>query len=98
MECRIGDIRHKEVINVEDGNKLGSIGDLEIDIKSGKILAIVVYGRFGFLGFFGRQDDTVIPWGKIKIIGEDIILVSHEVTLKRKKRNKFIKGIFGDWD
>ncbi|VBB06204.1 sporulation protein ylmc/ymxh [Lucifera butyrica] len=69
------DLKLKEVINVLDGKRLGTITDIEIDIESGRLTAIVVPGTGRFMGFFGRSEDVVIPWEKINKIGLDVILV-----------------------
>lgn len=72
---KTSDLKLKEVINVLDGRRLGAITDIEIDIDSGRLTAIVVPGAGKFLGFFGRNEDIVIPWDKINKIGTDVILV-----------------------
>lgn len=48
MNCRIDDMRHKEVINVKDGMRLGTVCDLEIDTSTARVAAIVIYGRLRF--------------------------------------------------
>ena len=72
---KTSDLKVKEVININDGKRLGVITDIEIDIESGRLTAIVVPGPGKFLGFFGRNEDVVIPWDKINKIGADVILV-----------------------
>lgn len=69
------DLKMKEVINVIDGKRLGTITDIEIDVDTGRLTAIVVPGTGKFLGLFGRNEDVVIPWEKINKIGSDVILV-----------------------
>lgn len=90
MECRIADMRCKEVINIRDGYRLGYVGDVEVDTVTGRLVAIVVPGPCRFW-IFGREEDYVIPWPSIKKIGEDIILVDHELKIiapkKREHRN-----------
>ena len=72
---RASDLATREVINTGDGRKLGNIVDVELDLSTGKIVAVVVPGQPKALGIFGRGDDYVIPWESIKKIGEDVILV-----------------------
>lgn len=72
---KTSDLKMKEIINVLDGKRLGTITDIEIDIESGRLTAIVVPGPGKFLGIFGRNEDIVIPWDKINKIGMDVILV-----------------------
>ncbi|MEG6585958.1 YlmC/YmxH family sporulation protein [Dendrosporobacter sp. 1207_IL3150] len=75
----ISDLKMKEVINIADGKRLGTITDVEIDIDTGRLTAIVVPGTEKFLGIFGRREDLVIPWGKISRIGSDVILVESTI-------------------
>ena len=91
MCCRVTDLRNKEVINLKDGCRLGFVCDVIVDTCCGKVLAIIVPGRCGFFGFFGRDDDIEIAWENIERIGEDLILVCFEPhhIIKPKKR-KFL--------
>ena len=75
METRIADLRYKEVISVADGSRFGYVGDMEIDLDSGQVRALVVPGRRRLFGLLGREEDRYIPWGEVRRFGEDIILV-----------------------
>ena len=75
MDCTIGDLKAKEVIDIHTGNRLGFVYDVEIDIVSGKLVSLVVPGAYKFMGIFGRENDNVIKWEQIKKIGDDIILI-----------------------
>lgn len=75
MDTRIAELRYKEVISVEDGARYGYVGDMEVDLDSGQVRALVIPGRRRFFGLFGREEDKVIPWSAVKRFGEDIILV-----------------------
>lgn len=75
MTCSLSDLRYKEVINVCDGTKLGYVDDVEFDTQRCAVVALIVYGRERFFGFFGRCDDIIIPFSEIVLIGEDTILV-----------------------
>ena len=72
---RYSKLRQKEVVNIIDGARLGYICDLVIEAGTGKVCAIVVPGpsRLSFL--FKGERDSVIPWGNIRKIGEDVVLV-----------------------
>lgn len=72
MSCCIADMRNKEVICQCDGARLGSVDDVEFDIKTGKITCIIIYGRGRP---FGKSGDIKIPWDKICVVGEDTLLV-----------------------
>ncbi|HHY75196.1 MAG TPA: YlmC/YmxH family sporulation protein [Firmicutes bacterium] len=72
---RASDLATRDVVNTVDGRRLGNIVDLELDLATGRILAVIVPGQPKMLGVFGRSDDYVVPWENIKKIGEDVILV-----------------------
>lgn len=75
VHSRVYDMHRKEVINIRDGTRLGNVGDIEIDTVTAVVLSLVIYGRLRFFGLLGREDDRIIPWADIRVIGEDIILV-----------------------
>ncbi|MDU7337420.1 MULTISPECIES: YlmC/YmxH family sporulation protein [Clostridium] len=84
--CRMADMRNKEVISVKDGTRLGAVSDVEIELKTARISAIIIYGRLKWLGLLGREDDIVIRWEDIQIIGEETILVDFAMPFRPKKR------------
>lgn len=72
---RIWDLKQKEVINVKDCRRLGYVGDVEFDICTGCLLAIIVPGPGCIWGFLGREKEYIIPFCDICQIGDDVILV-----------------------
>ncbi|RKI71105.1 YlmC/YmxH family sporulation protein [bacterium 1xD42-67] len=82
MEARIAELRYKEVISVEDGSRYGYVGDIEIDLETGHVRALVVPGRRRFFGLLGREEDRRIPWNCVRRFGEDIILVQDRPPLQ----------------
>jgi YlmC/YmxH family sporulation protein len=77
---KISDFQSKDVINIVDGKKLGQVSDLELDLRQGRIDAIVVPAQGKFFGFFGGGTDIVIPWRNIVKIGLDVVLVKLDDT------------------
>ncbi len=75
MNVRIGELRDRQVICVKNGALLGTVGDIELDIETGRLAAIVIFGKSKGFGLFGREDDTVISWEDIEIIGTETVLV-----------------------
>lgn len=75
---RLGELRLKEVIGVNNGIRLGYVGDAELDLVHGKILSLMVPGRLRLFGLLGREKPTVIPWYAIQRFGEDTVLVDME--------------------
>ncbi|WP_353892194.1 YlmC/YmxH family sporulation protein [Proteinivorax hydrogeniformans] len=72
---RISDLREREIVNLGDGKVLGHFDDLEINADSGQIKALIVTGQSGFLGLMSSGNDYIIPWNKIKKIGQDVIII-----------------------
>ncbi len=77
MVCSINELKTKEVINVTDGARLGFVSDVEIDLSTGRIIAIVLPGAYKMMGFLGREEDIIIKWDNIKKIGDDIIIIEN---------------------
>lgn len=86
MQCRIADLRRREVVNVADGNRLGSVEDVLVDTGSGRVAALVVPGPCRFLGLFFPGDDYIIRWDAVKRIGDDLILVDVRGDCERCRR------------
>ncbi len=78
MKSRIADLRCKEIINVTDGSRFGYVGDVEVDLDTGQICALVVPGRLRLFGLLGREEDRIFPWESVRRFGEDIILVESD--------------------
>ena len=75
MECRVSELRYKEIINVSDGSRYGWVGDVEVDLDSGQVRALVVPGRLRLFGLLGREEDRVFPLEAVRRFGADTILV-----------------------
>ena len=88
MECRVTQMRSKEVINVNDGMRLGFIYDMEFSTETGRVTGIVIPGRSKAFGLLGREDDYIIPWESIKRIGDDIIIVDVKGSYRRERANR----------
>ena len=69
------DFKHKEVINIKDGKRLGYVQDVCADLETGTITSIIVPGNNKLINIFSSNNDIEIPWKNIKCIGNDLILV-----------------------
>ena len=75
MKCTLLDLRAKEVVNADNGCRLGCVTDIEIDTYTGCLVSITVFCGKGFCGFLGRGEEITVCWKDIVVIGDDIILV-----------------------
>lgn len=82
MLCRIDELRNKQVVCVKNGAVLGSVSDIEINTQNGTVNALIIYGKNHFLGIFGRDNDIIIPWQDIEVIGNETVLVKTEAIIK----------------
>ncbi len=85
MNCRLVDMREKQVICVRDGTIIGCMCDVIVDTCSGKVVSIVVLRGARFFGLFGREDDIIIPWECIQVMGDETILVDFDPPKHRKR-------------
>ena len=88
MNCRIDELRNKQVVCIKDGCVLGYVCDVELDTTSGELTALIIFGKPRIMGLLGREEDTIIPWKEIKVIGRETILVSTDPApyMKYSKR------------
>ena len=94
MNCRIVDLRNKEVINIKNGARLGYVSDVEVDTCDARLVAIVIYGRARLFGLLRIEDECIIDWDDIEVIGEDSVLVN--CTPRRQSggcRRKLLENI-----
>lgn len=78
---RICKLRQKEVINLRDGERIGFVGDVEFNLKTGCIERLIVPGPCKIWGVFGRDQEYIIPWRCVCRIGYDIILVDIDLEV-----------------
>ena len=69
------DFKHKEVIDINNGKRLGYVQDVCADLETGVITSIIVPGSNKIMNIFAGNNDIVIPWQNVKCIGNDLILV-----------------------
>ena len=86
MTCSIAELINKEVICKLNGTRIGNVDDVELDVNSGRLVSIVIYGKGKVMGLFGKSEDFIIPWDDIDVIGEDTILVKCECPVTKNGR------------
>jgi len=78
MTFRVTELGTKDIINLVDGARLGPVRDVEIDLATGRVEALVLTGGRRFFGLLKAGGDVVVPWEKVKKIGVDAVLVDLE--------------------
>ena len=92
MENRLAQLRYKEVVSVSDGSRFGFVGDMEVDLDTGRVTALVVPGRLRLLGLLGREEDRYVPGDAVRRFGQDIILVEAEPRPRLGERRRRKSG------
>ncbi len=73
---KISELQAKDIVNMANGKRLGHLTDLEINLETGQIEALIIDGTGRMMGLFGKESEEVfIPWKHIIRIGSDVILV-----------------------
>ena len=87
MDCRLSDLRYREVVNVSTGGRLGYVSDVVFSLPEGKISALIVPGPAKLFGLLGREDDYILPWEAVTQMGSDIILIDGKADIRRSRRD-----------
>ena len=70
----LSDLQTKDVVNINDGKKIGRIIDAVIN-DTGIIEYLPIEKRGSLNNLFNKDNETTITFKQIKRIGEDVILV-----------------------
>ncbi len=73
---KTSELQSKEVININTGQRLGMVMDVDVDLAVGKIKGLLVPKKGGMFSFLKSGDELYISWDDIHRIGEDVILVN----------------------
>ena len=96
MEISYTELRSKEVVNLQNGARMGKIIDMIIDSNGKNVLGLVVPGT---RRLFKASEDIFIPWCNISKIGNDVILVSLDIrtlTNVTKSSDMHLEGVSYD--
>ena len=83
---KLKELLTKDVINEQDGIKLGRVYDLDIDIASGKISSIKIKDGNRLSGLLKSGGSVEVSWNKIIKIGSDVIIVDTLPTVNNQNK------------
>lgn len=91
MNCCIDELCNKDVINIDDGGRIGFVCDVEVDMPTGQISALTVARSEKNISF-RKPDCMKICWSDIVVMGEETILVKnvHSQSVPVKKQKRFL--------
>ncbi len=82
----LSELSIKDIVNDQDGSKIGKITDLEVDVLTGKILNVKIQGGSKLVQIFNKNNVS-IPWNKIIKIGSDVIIVDNQHKIDKESKN-----------
>ncbi len=79
---RLNDLVGKEMVNIFDGMRMGTVGDSDmlVDSATGRIVSIILPNRGNVLNFWADRQKLVIPWEAVKKVGREVIVVDLDQT------------------
>ena len=94
----LAELRTKEVIDVQDGRRLGKVMDLEFSVEDSRITALVVPSETSFLqSLRGEKCGLVIPWEDVRRIGDDERGLGSAGSLERSECLHGAEGAGGEF-
>ncbi|MGM0502451.1 MAG: YlmC/YmxH family sporulation protein [Bacillota bacterium] len=75
---KLNQLMGKEIINLADGEKLGSIAEVDItfDQQTGSLKSILVPVEKGVFNFLGEDKFFEVPWESIIKIGQEVVIIN----------------------
>lgn len=71
----LSELQRKDIININNGKKIGRIIDAEIDSTNGNLKSFVIEQSKYIKSMFRSDNDIKINYNQIKKMGQDVILV-----------------------
>jgi len=75
MWVLLSDLQRKDIININNGKRVGRIIDAEIDESNGHLKKLIIEPNRYFRSVFNEGKDLRIKYEQIKKMGEDVILI-----------------------
>ena len=89
MEISFSELRAKEVVNTQDGRRLGRVCDVVLCYPENRWIGLVVPSGRGF----GRKQELFLELKHIVKIGEDVILVNVGARREEKRGKGSAYGV-----
>ena len=89
MLYTVDDLSRKDVIDIRDGRRIGSVRDIEID-EAGQAASVTVERADGRANPFKKPELLRVAWSDIAVIGKETVLVrnAEELAAPAVKKGK----------
>lgn len=87
-------LMERQVVNIADGKCLGNLKDIELNLWTGSIEALILPALNGFWHRLQNAGELVIGWEKVVRIGVDVILIDapelsqHDTVFQKGRRKR----------
>ena len=87
-------LMERQVVNIADGKCLGNLKDIELNLWTGSIEALLLPALNGFWHRLQNAGELVIGWEKVVRIGVDVILIDapelsqYDTVFQKGKRKR----------
>ena len=87
-------LMERQVVNIADGKCLGNLKDIELNLWTGSIEALILPALNGFWHRLQNAGELVIGWEKVVRIGVDVILIDapelsqYDTVFQKGKRKR----------
>lgn len=71
----LSDLQKKDIININNGKRVGRIIDAEIDESNGNLLKLIIEPNRYFRSVWNGNTEIKVKYSQIKKMGEDVILI-----------------------
>ena len=72
---RLSELQNKDIVNENNGSKIGVIIDVVVDSENGNLISFIVQ-KNKLINVFNNSAEFEVKWNQIKKIGDDVILVN----------------------
>lgn len=80
---RLTKLKNIEIVNLSDGRRLGFVSDADVNFETGRLEAVVIAGAGKLFGAHSKDAELIIPFEKIRKVGDDVIIVDIEERVLR---------------
>lgn len=99
MEVSFGQLKKRELICMDTGDRLGMVDDLLLE--DNRVKALLTYGARTRFFFLRPGKPKQIPWERIRLLGKDFVVVDSLENLpfepapsKKKKFSSLVEQLF----
>lgn len=76
---RLSELQNKDIVDINTGEKIGNISDMEVNLENGLITKIFIYNKKRVFNVLRGNEEDYFLCNQIKKIGKDVILIDKNI-------------------